>query len=305
MSKYVGQPCTSCRSLIKEDDKVVVCPICGSPYHKDCYAAEGSCINTVLHEKGESWQPETPSREFIEEHPDADPEREGEPVGTVCPRCGLTNQPGSVFCSQCGMPIDMQRATQSGGFGAFNPFANMKREDPNLDGVQLSDYGNYIGSNQFYYLPKFLNFAKTKTKFGFNLSAFFIPNLYFFYRKMILIGIAVMVLSTVLSIPGVVIALSDGGLLAVPVTEKLIIVNNICAVLSYVIRFICGFFGNYFYFSKAKKEILKIKESTPEEGEATLRIRRTGGTNVLYCLIGFGIEMAISFIIVSLLVPMM
>ncbi len=308
MNKYIGQPCTSCRSLIKEGEQVVVCPTCGSPYHKDCYAAEGRCINASLHESGESWQPESPSREFYEAYPEASPDNtESETVGVVCPQCGLTNQPGAVFCSQCGLPLDMQKATQSRGFGGFSPFGNIKREDPELDGVHLSDLGNYVGSNQFYFLPKFLRFAKTKSKFSMNWSAFLFPQLYFLYRKMPIIGFGLLILSTLMAVPNAILVLADSGYLAYELTSNttLILINSIFDILSYVISFGCGFFANWFYYKKAKKDIEKIKSQTPDDGQSTLLIRKTGGTNIFYVLIGMAVEMAIGAVLTYFLVPMM
>ncbi len=300
MNKYVGQPCTSCRSVIKEDEHIVVCPVCGSPYHKECYVNEGHCVNTLLHENREEWQPEAHTREFFEEHPEASPDRheEGETVGIVCPQCGLTNQPGAAFCSQCGLPLNMKRVNMPFGFGQ-----NVKREDPDLDGVHLSDYGHYIGSNQFYYLPRFLRFAKSKSKVVVNFSALLFPHLYFLYRKMTGLGIFALILTTLISIPSVIIQLMELGMYSISSTsiETLILVNNICAIASYIIRIVFCLFANYLYYSKAKKDIEKIKSENLEPGQETLQISRTGGTSMIYVAIGFGIEMILSMAVMLLL----
>ena len=44
MSRYTGEKCLICSQDFKEDDDVVVCPECGTPYHKDCYKEKGSCV---------------------------------------------------------------------------------------------------------------------------------------------------------------------------------------------------------------------------------------------------------------------
>lgn len=303
MNKYVGQPCTSCRSVIKEGEQIVVCPICGSPYHKECYAKEGRCVNTQLHENNEEWKPEAHTREFFEEHPEASPDitEDGETVGVVCPRCGQTNQPGAVFCSQCGMPLNMNKVNMPfGGFG--NP--NMKREDPDLDGVHLSDYGNYIGSNQFYYLPKFLRFSKTKSKISANFTAFFLPQIYFLYRKMTGWGIFSLILTTLISVPNIIFQLIELGMYNVSAAniETLILVNNICAIVSYVMGIGFCLFANYLYFKKAKKDIESIKSENLESGQETLQVSRKGGTSVVYAAIGFFIEFIVTAAIMALLV---
>lgn len=118
MPKYIGQSCTSCQEKFTEQDDIVVCPDCGSPYHRECYKKEGKCINTELHASGESWKPkaiipEIPkSEDNSSEHigvSDADIPRE-DTVGSyqeeysknVCPVCGNENDRDDLFCAKCG-----------------------------------------------------------------------------------------------------------------------------------------------------------------------------------------------------------
>ena len=54
--KYKGEKCFYCNEEFNDNDDVVVCPECGTPYHRDCYKQAGSCINHQLHESGESWK---------------------------------------------------------------------------------------------------------------------------------------------------------------------------------------------------------------------------------------------------------
>ncbi|MBQ7654597.1 MAG: hypothetical protein IJS17_05950 [Clostridia bacterium] len=35
--RYENEKCSFCGETFKEDDKIVVCPECGAPHHKDCY----------------------------------------------------------------------------------------------------------------------------------------------------------------------------------------------------------------------------------------------------------------------------
>ncbi|MDE6709797.1 MAG: hypothetical protein K2J76_04850, partial [Oscillospiraceae bacterium] len=57
MAGYIGTRCMVCSEKFTEEDDIVVCPECGTPYHKECYKKEGSCVNTVLHESGGAWKP--------------------------------------------------------------------------------------------------------------------------------------------------------------------------------------------------------------------------------------------------------
>ena len=35
--KYTGIPCAACGKKFTAEDDVVVCPECGTPYHRACY----------------------------------------------------------------------------------------------------------------------------------------------------------------------------------------------------------------------------------------------------------------------------
>ncbi len=257
-----------------------------------------------MHESGEEWKPEVKSREFYEEHPEAvRPDDKSETVGIVCPRCGHTTPVGGVFCPNCGLPVNMQKATQSNN--PFAQFARFKTEHPDLDGVKLSDYGNYIGGNQFYFLPKFLKFAKTGTKFSVNFSAFWFSYLYFFYRKMNILGIITVVLSILLSVPNAIIVLAQSGYInpAYANDTTLIVINGVFVFLMYALRFGIGFFANWLYFNKAKKDINKIRSEYHDDGQASMQIARAGGTNIFYCLIGVGIEFLAGLVLAAVLLP--
>ena len=159
MANYIGTKCISCDRVFKEGDDVVVCPECGTPYHRACYEKEGKCINTELHENGGTWQP----------HYDSDTESvntDNTPIR--CPRCGETNPPDGLFCKRCGLPLTVntdeerpfntppnynsQNYSQQGAgdynnggffqgaspFGAGGQFTFDQNSD--IDGVKLGDY---------------------------------------------------------------------------------------------------------------------------------------------------------------------
>ena len=67
MLEYEGQPCMICGRMFGEDDDIVTCPECGTPYHRACYKEAGACINTALHESGGSWAVQR-RREIAAEH---------------------------------------------------------------------------------------------------------------------------------------------------------------------------------------------------------------------------------------------
>ena len=67
-----------------DSDDIVVCPECGTPYHRDCYKQVGECINTELHDNGISW-----SQKKRDEEKTA---YEAKEIDKVCPRCGYLSR---------------------------------------------------------------------------------------------------------------------------------------------------------------------------------------------------------------------
>ena len=45
MADYKGNTCPVCKQKFKEADDIVVCPDCGTPYHRECWKRSVSaCI---------------------------------------------------------------------------------------------------------------------------------------------------------------------------------------------------------------------------------------------------------------------
>lgn len=55
---YIGIKCPVCHRPFEAGDDIVVCPICGAPYHRHCYEQAGKCLFEEKHAAGESWSPD-------------------------------------------------------------------------------------------------------------------------------------------------------------------------------------------------------------------------------------------------------
>ena len=51
MNRYTGDECSVCKVTFRDSDDVVVCPVCGTPYHRACYSVESGCVNKEWHGK--------------------------------------------------------------------------------------------------------------------------------------------------------------------------------------------------------------------------------------------------------------
>ena len=312
MGKYDGYKCLSCGEVFTAGDDVVVCPDCGTPYHRACYEKEGSCINTELHEKGGSWAPEPETVEGFSDEP------------IRCSRCGQENPATGLFCDRCGLPLRNNFSEprpfndnpgtrqgmpgQSGpyqqgqrgpfqqgqpgqqGFGGFaNPGAMRFDQDSDIDGVKLGDLARYVGRNQFSYLASFIRFGKFGGKISLNFAALLFPQFYFFYRKMNLIGVIYLILTVVLSIPTVMMMSAAGYLPSISfVTESYIksgsfsVLLNLSSSLLMGVQCVSAVFANYWYYKIARKNINEVRSAAGDADEEEVRtaISRRGGVSL-------------------------
>ncbi|MCD7803640.1 MAG: DUF2628 domain-containing protein [Oscillospiraceae bacterium] len=340
MPIYVGQPCSSCGRILTKTDDIVVCPECGSPYHRDCYISEGKCTNQKLHETGESWQPTIK-------------QEEKKPEKLICPNCGAENSPDAAFCCNCGSPVNMEKA--SGGYQRTNtgynqnPYGNSgyrngnyqnqngnyqnqnqnqngygrPYENPYMGGMgrefsffgngaysadyligdhTVAEYSDYVGSNSPYFIPKFVRFESGR-KWSFNFSAFFFPHIYLFYRKMIREGIVVLLLTALLSIPTLIYYLYAYGIIGEEIvsTSSFAVIYNACSILSYVLSLGVGLFANYIYYRKAKNDLDTIKNDIVEYNSQRQALLTKGGTSMAYA-IGSVVALTVIFLAVMMIV---
>ncbi len=307
MADYKGSKCISCGERFAEDDDIVVCPDCGTPYHRSCYEKEGKCINYELHKSGGSWKSDVSPTEKGKTAPDGK---------HVCPVCGLENPAGTPFCQRCGQALAVvsqvkdesysrpgmtpeETAGSAGGmspeeFAAFlinysDPLCGFDPNEPYGE-TRVCEMADYIGKNTHYYLPLFKRFKLTGGKFSMNLSALIAPELYFANRKMIFASILCIIIRLFLNIPrfiliganpqynfGFITEIASHFDVQSTAFQVLIIMFSI---LTYAFMVGTSCFANWLYYRKVLKTVPKIRKKThPYELRATLAAK--GGTSPL------------------------
>ncbi|MBP3271799.1 MAG: DUF2628 domain-containing protein [Ruminococcus sp.] len=315
-NKYTGEKCFVCGELFEDDQDIVVCPDCGTPYHRKCWELKGECINTVLHENGQSW---TASNQIS-----YTPAPEGEPI--KCIRCGKENPAGQKFCAECGLPLNFSREEprpfnepdegsdadkQNGEFTPYtpsqgDPFNNISMQtikltpQSDMNGIKLGDFITYIGNRSLSIITSFIKFAKTGQRLSLNVGALFIPNLYFFYRKMYKAGIVYMILNLLLSIPEIIYYGQSGDVNGMILFTTPLDLNgadfrtltSVCYIAEIAVNLFAGVYANYWYYKKARNEIEDIRaNSTAGENETEVIIRMKGGTSKGAFVLSFAISM--------------
>lgn len=305
--KYLNQKCSHCEKLFTKDDDVVVCPICGTPQHRECYEENNKCINHDKHKEGYVWSAEatgfagdseaTPTPEFI-----------------ICNNCGTKNSGDSFFCKHCSAPL----GSQNNAFGGFNGYQNQSnQENPDFQGmpfvtttfkinendeiapdVKLVETQKYVKNNSLLYSLIFKR-IHDHDKSRFNFAAFLFSGGWFLYRKQYLIGTILTVLFAIFSI--------IYNVLYTPVYDMLenynIIIDNAISYeqlyvlsneqlgmvslmgFSYFFRFILmiisGLIANRCYYKHVVNKVRLAKKKFTSDTEVREHLSKTGGVNVV------------------------
>lgn len=294
--KYKGEKCFYCNEDFNDNDDVVVCPECGTPYHRACYKQIGSCINSQLHESGESWKSSDIKADDSE-------------------KVSADNQ--EIFSNP-----ENETENNFFSFDLSKPFFGLD-PDEDFEGATMGEIFTFVKTNTLYYIPLFRKMKNLGSKISFNLTSFLFPYFYFANRKMWLMALVSVFVMLVLQIPSLLISLSDNisyGFLdesmiqyAQNVFHNLLtfIENNyrtietcawLCNIGIYIFRFAMCLFGNWLYYRFTIKSVNKVKLRCPDPQRRMSIISTMGGTSVLniflialiffggYVLLAFGID---------------
>lgn len=323
MSAYTGEKCIICQQTFKDNDDIVVCPDCGTPYHRECYVSTGECINTHLHEENGSWKAEKLKKQ-------------SEAAVKICEACGTQNNPTSRFCSNCGrilnqfpqeqsdaadnMPKNESEQFNNKNENTTGPFINFGGININLsdkycgfnpndtiDDVTVKEMSDFIGDNTCYYLPLFKKMNETGRKWSLNIPCLFFPDFYFAHRKMYLLWALSMIFIFLISLPSTLYSLSDYLDIAFvfpalnPDSESFQNIVLMCNGMLYAFRFVMCFAGNWLYYRHAVNKIKSIKIKLPVTGNAAAAIKTAGGVEFKNMLLNLLIKFALGFALTAVL----
>lgn len=326
MTRYTGNHCPVCEQAFTDTDDIVVCPDCGTPYHRDCWKKVGACMHRSEHAAGFEWQPEIGPEAVKAAHE------------ATCPNCGTRNTPGAARCSHCGCPLprseadsaDAAKSEEQVPIYARDPSAVNNRSaapgphietysadreggiyrreigpEDTIDGIKAKDWAAYVGRSPMYYLMQFFRMSITNRKAAVCLSAFLFGPAYLFYRKMWKEGLLTAILTIVLSIPTFIeiISVFNPSLLGAMPLGWLPAAVNVCAVASWALNIILGLFAVSWYRREAKKNIDRIYADYPDGEARTDALLQKGGTNLLAALLYFGIMLLLASLVINLAGP--
>ncbi len=289
--RYTGEKCPVCNEPFKADEDIVVCPLCGTPHHRECYKKNGECVNNEKHSEGYRWESLDKSSPT--------PENAENPV------------PPFVAYTPQG-EINSSRTAASTVFWANqqNPFDAYPKEL--ADGVSTEEVAEFVQMNAFKYLQNF--FLQRTGKKAFNWAAFFFAPYWFFYRKLYKLGAifltAILLVSVVFSfIPSVqqfnqdfyewqakyseTSSLSQEELQTAASEMQTLYTENKAGIiltliangLSIGIQLYIGFNANKWYKEHTVAKIKQIKTEFPEPELRKLNFYKQGGMSMGYAFL--------------------
>ncbi len=329
MAIYTGAKCLICSEKFKDEDDVVVCPECGTPYHRACYK-EKKCINKELHESGGSWMLKT-----IEE-------KEKVPDMKICPNCQALNKGDAENCSVCGKSMKVRTLPENTENQSKETVAEEKKDkadnmniadvkeelfmkigqDPNevIDeeaGVTCGDMADFINFLWIKYMYKFKKMENGMLDLSTNLTAFLFPEYFFAARKMYPHTVVVMLLNFLVSVPALISPFEDSiqyyGLyplfpwMSSPLSECFQMNPSIISIgfaLSICIRIVCFFKADGLYLKNTIKKLKKLRGKYSDEEEYRKKIKEEGGISIAAILITFLCAVLLYFILCTVVTIM-
>lgn len=173
--RFINENCPVCNNEFQPDDDIVVCPLCGTPHHRECYNQSRKCVNDSLHNEGFRWSASFKEEPKIEKEPDFQPENQSASENR-------NNAPFPPF----NMPFPPHQE---------NPFKLFPEEM--TDGVATEEAATFVQQDSVKYVQKFF-YAKFNKR-TMNWAAFFFAPYWFFYRKMYKLGAIFMALLLAIS----------------------------------------------------------------------------------------------------------
>ena len=267
MNRYVSDECAVCKVTFKDGDDIVVCPYCGTPHHRACYSKETGCANIHWHGIKNYEDEKRKQRE--------ETAKKCEDTSVLkCGRCGAQNPSTGLFCQVCGNSLHKKTTNNNQDPFSFTPppinpipfttpFGGVS-PDEDIDGISAKELAVFVGDNSFYFIPKMKQLHNEEKIVSWNWSAFLLDFYYFFYRKMYLVGKLVLILSIDASIHALLYTFGTMGYNDFSLLPDNLVrmgnIANICSMLFWGVRILCGLFANYIYTQTAFKRIKNIRE---------------------------------------------
>jgi len=306
MVDFKDKICPVCNKSFIDGDDIVVCPKCGTPYHRDCYSVDNKCVCESRHnlnKNEKSYENINSENDFEnEESPNTDnPDKFKKQAENekICSKCKHHNPSDASFCNNCGVPLknsqdifeDVPPEIKESIPILFDPMGGIDPEEK-VDDVKFGDLAKFVKSNTPYYMNVFKR-IKDDNKCKFNFSAFLFNGAWFLFRKQYKVGIPLTILHfVILSYTSLIQYTQDASKALTSFTGIL----EGLSLLQFIVMLICGFFANRLYFKFCVDQVKSIKEDCDQNKnlDYNKQILTQGGTNARIVFLLFLLSLLVS-----------
>ena len=337
MGNYLGVKCPVCSKRFAQADDVVVCPVCGAPHHRQCYTERGECVFTQDHINGKEWRPPAD-----ESPPGQQAEGAGENIKT-CRRCASANPPEALFCQICGNSLTVgnspypppgqgrgvaggwqghqQDNVQNSQAHTYNPaYGQESYQDPyagvsqnqTVGELSARDIAIFVGPNHAYFLERFYQIEKYGRTLQPNLAAGFLGFFYYFYRRMYMMGVAMLGIFMLSTVPFFMFfweflpeVLYQSGLagppeVAVDMTRVILFsrIFTMSIFFNITLSIVVSFFANRIYHRRVITKIRETMQAHRHTNEYQVFLPRIGGVDRLSVVL-LGVLLLVGFNVIG------
>lgn len=271
MSRFTHKLCPVCRAPFGENDDIVVCPECGTPHHRACWAKSGSCGVGQYHAEGFVWEGRLPGEEVQPENAAENHKLDMTQVLEEMNReRGENTDPHHAEYPQgtprISEPIDMNKFAEEILENQQQP-----SDERGEDGVSMHELVSFTDGS-LHYLSAFSLFRLSEMRrtpmrnISINLCAGLLQPLNQFYRRLDGLGIFLTIWAFASVIPSVMIQLGFGAD-NTALLNGLSLLQMLLNILSFIITAGLCLYGDYIYYLTAVRRIKKIRASY-DDGKA-------------------------------------
>ena len=262
MSRFDNKLCPVCRIPLNDKSDVVVCPVCGTPHHRACYLKNNCCGVESWHASGFGWTgrlpDEAPAEAPQEEQAAQSEEQSDQAVSQDASRTVEDDPHRAEYPG--GTPGNMNSYGSIDLDELVNQMRNQTMDDTRgEDGVSNRELSCFVGKSVMHYSQAFSVFrapvmpGQKKRHIFFNICSGLFAPVHQFYRRMDLMGFALLLLELVYYVPTVFYSMGVGSV------DVLRNIQLLTSGLNFAAMIAMCMFGDYIYYRFCVKRIKKIR----------------------------------------------
>lgn len=314
MNNYQGCKCPVCQQPFTENDDVVVCPECGAPHHRECWAKNGSCGLAQYH---------GPGFEYRREEEGPRPIRDGRPATgeeKTCPACGAKNPSINLFCENCGSPLAGPAGAQPGAgarpgmngmpAGSYTPGGvpdafslSGVSPDQTFDDISARDWATYLGRSAPLYLMAFSRMERTRLKMYPSFSGFFFAPIYLLYRRCWGWGLLAAVLSLLTALPNLLMLVLFSNDPSAQPASYLMFAQQAAMYLSLALQLFFMLFSMRMIRRTGANRIRQLRHQNPNEADFQTALSAHAGPSWVGVVLYFVAVFALSGVLMQFMGP--